>query len=373
MSSKNKDRPRIAVLGSHSALEVCFGAKLFGFANLVIVQKDRAQTYQKYFATQNTGESIGLGCVDETLELEKFDDITKSQVLDKINQKWTIFVPNRSFETYLNYDYETIEKKFVVPIFGNRFLLSLEERDRQPNQYDLLDEAKIERPKIFDDLSKIDRLVLVKSMYRSDHGLERFFFFATSGEDFKIKTRELIAQKKLTAAGLKKATIEEYIPGVQVNFNFFYSPINGRLELLGTDTRRQTNLEGIVHLPSYVQSEVIKNSGLTFEEAGHLPVTVLESFLEHAFLIAERFVKASKKFHKKGIIGPFALQAMIIPGKPRIKIIVFDVSPRIPGSPGISSTPYSRYLFGKSQTVGERIAWEIQMAYDQDKIEIITT
>ncbi|MBI2012398.1 DUF1297 domain-containing protein, partial [Candidatus Curtissbacteria bacterium] len=110
-----------------------------------------------------------------------------------------------------------------------------------------------------------------------------------------------------------------------------------------------------------------------FEEAGHIAVTVLESFLEHAFDLGEKFVKASQKFHKKGIIGPFALQSVIIPGKPRIKIVVFDVSPRIPGSPGIAATPYSKYLWGKPMSTGERIAYEIEQALTQDKIEEITT
>jgi len=129
------------------------GQKLYGFENLVIVQKDRSQTYQKYFATkrESASQTTYLGCVDEVLEVEKFSQILNSQVIAKLNEKFTIFVPNRSFETYLNYDYPKIEKKFKVPIFGNRFLLSIEERDNKPNQYDLLDEAQITRPKVFAD------------------------------------------------------------------------------------------------------------------------------------------------------------------------------------------------------------------------------
>ncbi|MBI2594320.1 DUF1297 domain-containing protein [Candidatus Curtissbacteria bacterium] len=370
-----KGKPRIAVLGSHSALEVCFGAKNYGFENLVVVAKDRAQTYKKYFASkrESSGQSVYFGCVDEVVEVEKFSQVLNLEIIAKLNEKFTIFVPNRSFETYLNYDYQAIEKKFKVPIFGNRYLLSIEERDNKPNQYDLLDEAQIERPKVFKDPAKIDRLVLVKAMYQSDHGLERLFFFASGRGDFNEKIKELKKRKMLTGENLEKSIIEEYLPGVQVNFNFFYSPLTGTLELLGTDTRRQTNLEGIVKLPAAVQPEVIKIAGLQFEEAGHVAVTVLESFLEQAFELGEKFVKASKKFHKKGIIGPFALQSMIIPGKPRIKIVVFDVSPRIPGSPGIAATPYSKYLWGKPMSTGERIAYEIEQALTQDKIEEITT
>lgn len=369
-------RPRIAVLGSHSALEICSGAKAFGLDNVVVVQKGRDKTYAQYFKYTGPSTSSGLaalGCVDSAIEVSKFADIVSQPVINKLNEKPTIFIPNRSFETYLNYDYATIERKFKVPIFGNRFLLKIEERDNKPNQYDLLDEAGIEKPKVFKSASQIDRLVLVKSMYQSDHGLERFFFFATSDSDYQTKTAEFIKSKKLTPKNLQKSHIEEYLPGVQVNFNFFYSPLSARLELVGTDSRRQTNLEGIIRLPAEIQSAVIQSTGLQFEEAGHFAVTVLESFLEHAFNLGEKFVKASKKFHPKGIVGPFALQTMIIPGQPRIKIVTFDVSPRIPGSPGIAATPYSKYLWGKPMSMGERIAHEIEMAHAQNKVEQITT
>jgi 5-formaminoimidazole-4-carboxamide-1-(beta)-D-ribofuranosyl 5'-monophosphate synthetase len=63
-----------------------------------------------------------------------------------------------------------------------------------------------------------------------------------------------------------------------------------------------------------------------------------------------------------GIIGPFALQSIMIPGPPKKDIIVIDVSPRVPGSPGISATPYSGYLYGQSISVGKRIAMEIKEA-----------
>ena len=46
------------------------------------------------------------------------------------------------------------------------------------------------------------------------------------------------------------ATIEEYVLGAHVNFNFFYSPLHRRLELLGTDTRRQTNISGLANVPA---------------------------------------------------------------------------------------------------------------------------
>ena len=45
-----------------------------------------------------------------------------------------------------------------------------------------------------------------------------------------------------------------------------------------------------------------------------------------------------------------------------IIIVVIDISPRMPGSPGISSTPYGNYLYGQPLSVGQRVAMEIKEA-----------
>ena len=54
-------------------------------------------------------------------------------------------------------------------------------------------------------------------------------------------------------------------------------------------------------------------------------------------------------------------------------IVIFDVSMRIPGSPGIIFTPYTSYLYRKSISYGERIAMEIKKATKDNKLEMICT
>ena len=159
---------------------------------------------------------------------------------------------------------------------------------------------------------------------------------------------------------LKKAVIEEYALGAHVNFNYFYSMIDNELELLGTDTRRQTNLDGLIRLPATDQIAALKFVKPKMIETGHLAVTVKESLLEKIFDIGERFVSAAKNAHKPGIIGPFALQGAVVADEGKEEIVIFDVSMRIPGSPGTMFTPYSGYLYHKPISVGERIAMEIK-------------
>lgn len=356
----------IATLGSHSALEVCRGAKDEGFKNIIVCEKGRELTYAKYYKT-----SGNTGCVDEVLLVDKFSDILTLEVQKKLIQKNSIFIPNRSFEVYIN-DYDAIEKKFQAKMFGNKNLLRIEERGFSPNQYDLLNEANIRYPKQFSNPKDIDRVSIVKVLEK-ERGFERAFFIVDSYKDYQNQVKQKLKQGNFTKEQLKKVVIEEFIVGVGVNFNFYYSPLHQRLELLGTDTRRQTNFEGITRIPSEYQKEILKKVVIKYEEAGHIAVTVLESMLEQAFALGEQFVEASKKLFPPGIIGPFALQSMIIPGPPKKDIVVFDVSPRFPGSPGITATPYSSYLFGKSINVGRRIAMEIKEAQKTDQLEKIIT
>ena len=358
-------KPTIAVLGSHSALDVCRGAKDLGFKTLVIVQKGRDKTYTKYYKTDGN-----LGVVDEVIELDNFKDILSEKVQKELLKRNAIFVPHRSFEVYIN-DYNAIEKKFRVPMFGNRFLLKIEEREVKPNQYDLLDKARIRYPKQLKNPKDIDRLVIVKVLEK-ERGFERAFFFAQSYQEYEIGVKQGLGMGKFTEEQIKHAVIEEFIVGVQVNFNFFYSPVNNRLELIGTDTRRQTNIEGLTKLPSHYEGDVAKKVGVKYEEAGHIAVTVLESLLEDAFAIGERFVEATKKMGVP-VIGPFGLQTMIIPGPPKKEIIVFDVSPRMPGSPGIFATPYSGYLYGQNISMGKRVAMEIKEAIEKGELKKILT
>ena len=358
----------IATIGSHSALDICRGAKDEGFKTLVIVEKGRDKTYANYFKSQGS-----LGCVDEVLYVDQFKDILNPQIQKKLIEKNTIFMPHRSFEVYLN-NYDAIEKDFKVPMFGNKKLLRFEERDEKPNQYDLLQKAGIKYPKIFKNPKEIDRLVIVK-VSEKERKFERSFFICDSHESYTQTSEEMINEEKITKDSLDKSVIEEFVIGAQVNFNFFYSTINRRLELIGTDTRRQTNIDGILRLTGSIQEKIMTDNKvrIKYEEAGHIAVTVLESLLEMAFDMGEKFIKASEEMIPPGTIGPYSLQSVITPGPPKKEIVVFDVSPRMPGSPGISATPYSSYLYGHPISMGRRVAMEIGQAIIQNKLKEVTT
>jgi 5-formaminoimidazole-4-carboxamide-1-(beta)-D-ribofuranosyl 5'-monophosphate synthetase len=353
----------IGVLAGHSALDVCHGAKKYGFRTVAVCQKGREQTYAKYYKTREKGKK---GCIDEIITLDKFADIAKPEVQERLRKLNTIFIHNRYFWVYCNF--EEIENDFMVPIFGSRDMLKLEERDVPHNQYYLLEQAGVRFPRIFPRPADIDRLVLVK-VNEELRGYERAFFLASSFDDYQQKSQDLLQAGTITKAGLEKAIIEEFIVGAPVNFNYFYSPLSGELEFMGTDMRRQTNLDGLLRLPAPEQMAVLKYMKPRMIEAGHTACTIKESLLEKAFDIGEKFVAATQKETPPGIIGPFALQGAISSEEGREELVIFDVSLRIPGSPGTRFTPYSGYLYGESLSYGERIAMEIKEGVKKRKLK----
>ncbi|MEK7110073.1 MAG: DUF1246 domain-containing protein, partial [Patescibacteria group bacterium] len=205
LKSYDLNKLTVATLGSHSALDVCRGAKNLGFKTLVVTEIGREKTYEKYYKTDGK-----LGCVDETIILNKFSDLLKHEIQKKLLDKNSIFVPNRSFEAYLNFNYDKIENDFKVPMFGNRYLLKIEERGRAENQYYLLEKSGIKYPKQFKDPKQINCLCLVK-VQEKKRAFERAFFLAENYQDYKKQIDEKLRQGVFTEEQLKQAVIEEFV------------------------------------------------------------------------------------------------------------------------------------------------------------------
>jgi 5-formaminoimidazole-4-carboxamide-1-(beta)-D-ribofuranosyl 5'-monophosphate synthetase len=370
---KYKGKISIGVLGGHSALDVCAGAKKFGFKTVVVAQKGREKTFTEYYRTRGK-----KGCVDEVILVDKFEDILNPSVQEKLRKLNTIFIHNRYFWVYFK-DFSKIEKEFKVPIFGLRQGVKLEERDQPLNQYHLLQKAGIRMPKII-KASEIGKHFkekggpIIVKVNEAARGYERAFFIATSEKDYKSISEKMIRDGKITVAALGRAVIEEFVIGAQVNLNFFYSTLTKELELMGTDSRRQTSLDGFLRLDANTQM-ILMDHGYkpSMIETGHYAVTMKESLVEKAYAIGEKFVATMKKEVPPGIIGPFALQGAVAAFEGKEEFVIFDVSMRIPGSPGTKFTPYSGYLYGDSISYGERIAMEIKQAAKSKKLgEILT-
>lgn len=353
---EDKSQLTVGVLGSHSALEVGYGAKQENMDTLVVCERGREKTYTDHYHN----------LFDHIILVDEFKDMADSEIVEKMRDLHTIFVPNRSFATYVGYD--RIENQFFVPIIGNRRILRAEERYEDNNQYDLLDEAGVDRPKELDSPREIDSLSIIK-VQEKERSVERAFFYASCYEEYKSRANKRIEDGIVTRKALEEATIEEVALGGLFNANYFWSPIADEIDLLGFDRRIQTDLDGLLRLPADEQLQA--NVDHQNIEVGHYGSTMRESQLEKILAAGRKFVEACKDVYPPGMIGLFALQGVL---SKELKFEVFDASLRVPGSPVLGSTsPYMKYKYGEEVGSGKRIAWELIRAAEEGKLQGVVT
>ncbi|HXY87059.1 MAG TPA: formate--phosphoribosylaminoimidazolecarboxamide ligase family protein [Candidatus Acidoferrales bacterium] len=371
ISAYDKDNITIGVLGSHSALDICDGARDEGIPNLVICQKGRDALYTKYFKRREVNR-FTKGFVDATIVLDKFNLMLNDDIQSTLIKKNTLFIPNRSFVVYNGI--RQVENDFMVPLIGTRDMLKIENRETEKeNYYWVSQQAGIAIPKQYNNKNDIDSLVMVK-LHHKHMTLERGFFTAASPEEFDEKAQRLLDRDIITKEALSQARIEQYIIGPVFNFNFFYSPIDDEIELLGVDFRFESNLDGLVRIPAAQQLEIAaQHRDPLMVIVGHANASLRESLLEQVYLMAEKFVAFSKRHYNTSIIGPFCLQTIV---DQNMDFYVYDIATRIGGGTNIhtySGAPYGNSLFRTRMSSGRRLALEIKRALELDQLEKIVT
>ncbi|MFW6421861.1 MAG: formate--phosphoribosylaminoimidazolecarboxamide ligase family protein [Candidatus Bipolaricaulota bacterium] len=346
----------IGVLGSHSALEIGSGVRDEGMNTVVVCQKGREETYTKHYRN----------LFDHYLLLDDFQEMASPENQQKLRDLNTVFIPNRSFSCYVGYD--RIENQLRIPMLGNRFLLRTEERDVEKNQYYLLDQADISRPRELSSPQEIESLCIVK-LHEKERSVERAFFYASSFQEFQRRAQERIDKGIIAEDDLREATIEEVALGGLFNANYFWSPLDDEVDLLGFDRRIQSDLDGLLRLPAEEQLEAgVEHQNV---EVGHYGATMRESQLEKIFRAGRKFIETCREEYPPGMVGLFALQGVLTKD---LEFQVFDVSPRIPGCPCVEPTsPYMKYKYGKEVGPGRRVAMELKQAVRTGELsEVIT-
>ncbi len=369
------DKIRIGVLGSHSALDVCDGAVDEGFQTTVVCQKGRDRTYSEYFRAHRDMEGeVRRGMVDDVILLDRFDQVVRPDVQQRLLNDNVVFVPNRSFTSYIGMD--AVEDDFAVPLVGSRNLLRSEDRGFDRDYYWLLKQANLPYPKKIEHPQDIDRLVIVK-LPHAKKKLERGFFTAASFEEYAQKSEQLIAQGVIDRETLGEARIEEYIIGPVFNLDFFYSPLenfSSKVELLGIDWRFESSLDGHVRLPAPQQMTLNESQKVPeYTVCGHNSSTIRESLLENVFELAEKYVKATQEHYAPGIIGPFCLQTCV---DKDLHFFIYDVAPRIGGGTNVHMNvghSYGNSLWRTEMSTGRRLAREVRNAIAEERLEEIVT
>ncbi len=330
---------KIATIGSHSALQILYGAKQEGFSTIAICEKGREQPYKSYKVA------------DKIIMVDKFGDTVKLQ--QQLLDENAILIPHGTFfEAFRMEEFE----KLKVPYFGNKGILKWE-ADRML-QREWLKKAGLTLPKIYKKPEDIDGPVIIK-FYGARGG--KGFFLARNPEEFyrKIKQREARAY-----------IIQEYIIGAPIYIHYFYSPLTKELEVMSFDKRYESNVDSIGRIAAKDQLDLGLET--SYNITGNVPVVVRESLLPEIFRMGEAVVKASRTLNGdgKGIYGPFSLETVITP---ELKFFVFEISARIVAGTNIymDGSPYTILRYGEPMSTGRRIAREIKNAIKQNKLKTI--
>ncbi len=368
-------KAKVGVVASHSALDTCDGAVSEGFRTVAVCQNGREDTFARYYKSQRDAKgNLIRGVVDETILLNKFGDIMRPEVQEKLMKNNVLFIPNRSFVSYSGID--AVENDFQVPLVGSRNLLRSEERGDEKDYYWILERAGLPFPKKVERPEDIDGLTIIK-VHHKVKKLERGFFTAQSYDQFVEKSEDLIKQGVIEPDFVKNARMEQYIIGPVFNLDFFYSPLEEKgekIELLGVDWRFESSLDGFCRLTGKQQVE-LENDGILpeYTVCGHNSATLRESLLDKAFEMAEKYVEATKKHYDPGMIGPFCLQTCV---DKDLDFYIYDVAPRIGGGTNVHMAvghPYGNALWRKEMSTGRRLSMEIRKAIEQERIEEIIT
>ena len=351
LAGYDKENITIATLGSHTSLHILQGAKEEGFRTAIVCQKGREVPYQRF------------GVADEYIIVDEFKDIVNEDVQQQLRDMNAIVIPHGSFVAYAGLD--NVEDKFNVPMFGNRDVLRWEaERDKERA---LLVEGGVRIPFKYNDPSEIDRPVMVKFPgARGGQG----YFICSSYEEFQEKIEEMKTRGWITDDDVADAHIEEYVCGTNFCIHYFYSALKDEVEVLGMDSRYETNIDGIVRIPA--QEQIEANLSPSYVVSGNHPVVIRESLLPQVFENGDKLVETAKELVKPGMNGPFCLQCLVNDDR---EIVIFEMSARIDGGTNtfMNGSAYSYIQFGEVMSMGRRISREIKNAIKDDRLDVIIT
>ena len=347
----DKENLTIATLGSHTSLHILKGAKEEGFNTAVVCEKGREVPYQRFKVA------------DEYIMVDKFKDIINSEVQEKLRDLNSIVIPHGSFVAYAGLD--GIENDFHVPMFGNRDILRWEsDRDLERK---LMHESGIRTPTKYNNHLDIDKTVMVK--FPGARG-GKGYFVASSAKEFDEKIKIMLERRWIEQDDVEKAHIEEYVSGCNYCIHYFYSALNDEVEVLGMDSRYESNIDGLVRIPAKDQLELGLNPSYVI--TGNHPVVMRESLLPQVFDIGDKLVESAKKLVPPGMNGPFCLQSLCTDD---LEIVVFEMSARTDGGTNtfMHASAYSYLLFGEFMSMGRRIAREIKNGVNENRLELIIT
>jgi 5-formaminoimidazole-4-carboxamide-1-(beta)-D-ribofuranosyl 5'-monophosphate synthetase len=327
----------IATLGSHSALQILKGAHDEGFKTLAISNRVTERLYRSF------------KFVDEVITLNDYSEF--SNLIDDLTSRKIIIVPHGSFVAYLSLEEQ---KKMTIPYFGNKAVLDWEASRELQRQW--LSRAGLQLPRQFRSGAEIDRPVIVK-LYGAKGG--KGYMFIQDAADFETRAAHL----------QQEHIIQEYIIGVPLYIHYFYSPLDGTLEIMSMDRRYETNVDSLGRIPAAAQGSM--DVSPSYVVVGNQPVSLRESMLAEALRMGDDVVRVSQEIcGPKGLFGAFCIETIITPD---MQFYIMEISARIVAGTNlfIDGSPYSYLNYSEPMSTGRRIARELKNALLTNNLRLV--
>jgi 5-formaminoimidazole-4-carboxamide-1-(beta)-D-ribofuranosyl 5'-monophosphate synthetase len=338
----------IATLGSHCALQVLKGAKDEGFRTLLVSERRRLPLYRRF------------GFIDDIIEVDGFSEILGDACAKRLKRENAVLIPHGTLISQISSD--DIEK-IKTPVFGNKWILRWE-ADRQMKER-LMREAGLRTPRAIKSKHDIEGLCIVKL-----HGAAggRGYYLAWNRESFEEGAKRLTEQGAIRSE--MDLYIQEFIRGVPVYLQYFYSPLKRELELLGIDRRYESDIDGVGRIPA--KQQIGAGAEPSYTVIGNLPLVLRESLLDEVYKMGESFVRASERLVPPGMPGPFCLEGVYDSDG---KFTTFEFSARIVAGTNLylDGSPYSGLLYDEAMSMGRRIARELKVARKARKLDKVVT
>lgn len=327
---------KIAVLGSHSALQILKGAKDEGFETLVLAEGKNARLYRRF------------DLADEVIELADYSEIPSLD--QKLVRENAVLVPHGSLISHANIErLDAMKCKY----YGNKKILEWELDRSKQKQW--IEKAGLNAPREFKHAREIDSQAIVK--YDGARGGKGYFLAGSESEYEAGKAK----------FGNAKHVIQQYVLGVPFYIHYFQSILTGELEIMSMDRRYETNADALGRIPLERQKQM--KAEPSFTVVGNSPLVLRESMLETAFEMGEKLVEASRSLAgARGLFGPFCIESIITPEQ---EFFVVEVSARIVAGTNlfVQGSPYTALKYGFPVSTGRRVAMEIRRAVKENRLE----
>jgi 5-formaminoimidazole-4-carboxamide-1-(beta)-D-ribofuranosyl 5'-monophosphate synthetase len=324
------------------------GAKDEGFRTLLVSERKRLGLYKRF------------PFIDEIIEVDNFSEILGDPCRKRLKRENAVLIPHGTLISQMSSD--DIEK-IDVPVFGNKWILRWEANRAMKEK--LMREAGLRTPQTVKSKNDITGLCIVK-LHGATGG--KGYYLAWNRESFEEGARRLIDQNAIRSE--EDLYIQEFIRGVTIYLQYFYSPITNELELLGIDRRYESDIDGIGRIPA--KQQLGAGGEPSYTVIGNLPLVLRESLLDEVYKMGENFVRASERLVPPGMPGPFCLEGVY---DSESRFTTFEFSARIVAGTNLylDGSPYSGLLYDDPMSMGRRIAREVKIARKAHKLDMIVT